>query len=287
MQFPENYVTHRYSLIHFNFFLQYARVAPIEIELVPPSDTVWLSDNELTFSVLVNDQQIIVDYADHWDRNWKKNYPDLPYFKFQTTDQSHPDAIPLGPPMVGVKKKGTKGATLREYNSLKWDYDYQPGETVMCKQLPNGAATERRIAVHTMLRKEFCDVDIDANVDQMTFWRMHENCLASVCVPGATNNMVDRGQIELMGLGVCTISPRLDTIFPYRKTLVPNEHYIQCAEDYSDLREIIWQLQKDPSRCKEIGDQAKKFYHDYYQPKRYWQWIWDNINGGKDDQIDY
>ena len=282
MTFPHEYMSHRYSLIHFNFFMQYARVAPVEVIFSSNDERVWLSNEELTFSILVDDRQIIVDYADHWDRNWKRNYPNLPYFKFQRTDASHPDTIPLGPPMVGVKKKGTKGATLREYNDLKWHYDYQPGDAILCKQLPNGAATERRNQVHEMLQSAFDDVDIDANVNQINFWRMHENCLAAVCVPGATNHMVDRGQIELIGLGVCTVSPRLDTIFPFNQKLVPNEHYVECAGDYSDLVDILRELKQNPERCKKIGTNARKFYDEFYTPKKYWQWIYQNVKGGDD-----
>ena len=276
--FPAEYQTHKYSLIHFNFFVQYARVAGIDVELVDSGKRVFISEEHLIFSCLLNDQQIIIDYADHSTKNWKHLYPELPYFKFQTNLPIVNDIIPLGPPMIGVKKIGTKGATLREYNQVKWNYNYLPGTSVLCKQLPNGAAIERRNLVHKILKENFDDVDIFANDNQLDFWQAHESCLAAVCVPGATNNMVDRGHMELMGLGVCTISPELRTVFPWIKLLEPGKHYIKCQDDYSDLVEIIQSLQTRTDFSKQIGNNAREFYDEYYSPKKYWQWILENLS---------
>ena len=274
--FPNTYRNHKYSLIHFNFFIQYAIVAGIHVECVDPTDQIFISNDHLVFSCVLNGRQIIFDYADHWSRNWVEYYPGLKYFKFQTTTESHPSAIPLGPPMVGVKKFGTKGSTLREYLDLRWTFNYQPGSAILCKQSPNGAATERRNIVHNLLVKSFNEVDVDANCNQLDFWKSHENCLVSVCVPGATNNMVDRGQIELFGLGVCTISPELKTRFPGDCTPVPGRDYIKCADDYGDLVNIIRDLTNSSDTCKQIGEQARSFYDAVFTPKSYWNWILSN-----------
>jgi len=277
MKFSTDSENHKYSLIHFRFFIQYAKIAGVEVEMVPSDDRVFVSDDQLVFSCVVNDQQIIVDYADHSTRNWKKSYPGLPYFKFQTTPNNPKNFIPLGPPMVGLKRIGNKGATMREYNHVRYHYDYRPGTAILCKQLPNGAAKERRHHVQSMLRKNFPESDISADEDQIDFWRAHENCLAAVCVPGATNNMVDRGHLELIGLGVCTVSPELYTLFPCYSELIPNQHYIKCADDYSDLIDILKYLEKNPTICQQTGNNAKKFYEEHYTPKKYWNWILENL----------
>ena len=277
LKFPRDYLEHKYGLIHFHFFVQYARIAGIEVELVESDDRVFISDDHLIFSCVINDQQVIVDYADHSIRNWKQFYPNIPYFKFQTVKQNPQNLIPLGPPIVGVKRIGTKGATMREYNHIRYHYDYRPGSAVLCKQLPNGAAIDRRNHVHRLLQENFTDADITANSDQIDFWKAHENCLAAVCVPGATNNMVDRGHLELIGLGVCTVSPKLYTLFPQWAELIPNRHYIQCADDYSDLVDILRHLEKNPVICQRTGSNAKKFYEEYYTPKKYWTWILENL----------
>lgn len=277
LQFPASYKFHKYALIHFEFFVKYAIIAGVDVELVSDNEQVFVKDDQLIFSCVINNQQVIVDYADHSTRTWSEHYPELKYFKFQTTEKNIPGIIPLGPPMVGVKKAGTRGATLREYLDLKWNYCYVPGNSVLCKQLPNGAATERRNLVHSTLVENFNHVDINANVDQLEFWKAHENCLTSVCVPGATNNMVDRGHIELFGLGVCTVSPMLYTRFPFDVVPSPGVHYIQCKDDYSDLIDVINDLYNDKDRCKEIGNNARVFYDEYFAPKKYWQWIINNL----------
>jgi hypothetical protein len=277
LKFPEESQSHRYNLIHFKFFLQYAKIAGLDVQMVQSNDRVFVGNDQLTFSCLINDQQIIVDYADHSTKNWKHLYPEIPYFKFQTTEKNPKNLLPLGPPMVGIKRNGNKGATMREYNHLRHHYAYQPQNKILCKQLPNGAATERRNQVQKLLLDNFADVDIDANVNQIDFWKMHETCLAAVCVPGATNNMVDRGHMELIGLGVCTISPDLYTVFPNNQVLQPGVHYIKCQDDYSDLVKIISSLEKNPSFAKTIGDNARAFYEKYYTPKAYWDWIMENL----------
>jgi hypothetical protein len=277
LRFPRESETHRYNLIHFRFFVQYAKIAGVDVHLVDSDDKVFIASDHLVFSCTINDQQIIVDYADHSTKNWSSRYPGIPYFKFQTTAKNPPGLIPLGPPMVGVKRRGTQGATMREYNQIRYDYDYQPGHAILCKQLPNGAATERRNLVHQMLVENFESVDISADSDQIDFWRAHKRCLTAVCVPGATNNMVDRGHMELIGLGVCTISPELYTLFPGGKSLTPDRHYIRCRDDYADLIDIIKSLQADPSRSQDIGQRARKFYEKRYTPQKYWQWILENL----------
>lgn len=277
MKFSDQYLVHRYSLIHFNFFIKYAQVAGIKVDVVTPTDEIFVSDDKLIFSCTINDQQIIVDYADHSSKNWQTDYPGIPYFKFQTNMPVPDGCIPLGPPMVGVKRTGTKGATLREYLRTKENYNYQPGHLILCKQLPNGAATERRHHVHQLLQDNFYSVDVTADHNQEEFWLAHQHCLAAVCVPGATNNMVDRGHAELLGLGVCTISPKLHTVFPWHNQLVPDTHYIQCRDDYSDLVDILQWLVVDTSRSKLIGRQAQQFYESYYTPQQYWNWILENL----------
>ncbi len=283
INFPSEYLDHKYRLIHFNFFVQYAILAKIKIELVESTDEIFVADDRLVFSCLVNGKQVIFDYADHSARNWKALYPDIPYFKFQKTSSSVLDAIPLGPPIVGLKNVDIQGATMREYQHIRNNFNYVPGDAILNKQFPNGAAVDRRNNVHALLLNNFDNIDIDAKTDQSDFWRQHENCLVSVCVPGATNNMVDRGQMELMGLGVCTISPRLDTIFTYNKLLEPDIDYIQCKDDYSDLVEKIEYLQVNKDVCKKIGDNAQLFFNNHYAPENYWQWILENINGETDD----
>lgn len=272
--FPKDYQNHKYSLIHFAFFLQYIKISGITVELVDSSDTVFVSDDKLLFSCVLDGKQFVVDYSDHHYKNWKPDFENIPYFKFQTTKEKSKDIISLGPPIVGAKIVGIKGATMREYLHMRNIFEYSPKDKILAKQIPNGAATERRSRVHQLLKESYGElVDTDVDCDQLEFWELHKSALASICVPGATNNMADRGQTELLGLGVCTISPEIKTIFPYDKVLKPNFHYIKCNDDYSDLVDIVKKLQKDPDKSLRIGKNARRFYEKYYFPEVYGKWI--------------
>lgn len=278
MLFPGSYSEHRYSKIHFNFFIQYAMLANIDIEFKDDDERIFIGeDNQLLFSCVINGKQAIFDYADHHNRKWHMQYPGIPYFKFQTNRESLDHTIALGPPIVGIKNNKYKSATLQQYFTLKENFNYQPGTSILCKQHPNGAAFERRIQVQSFLKYHYDDIDLDPFNDQIEFWKSHEECGVAVCVPGATNNMIDRGQMELFGLGVCTISPSLNTILPYNTLAIPGVHYIKCQSDYSDLGTIINTLLKDPILRKSIGNGAKHLFDTRFSPHRYWNWILSNL----------
>lgn len=279
LKFPKEHESHKYLLIHFRFFLQYAVLAGVQIEYVDSDDTVFIGeDNDLYFSCLINNQQVIFDYSDHYHKDWCDQFISKPYFKFQSTYESNSCVIPLGPPIVGVKNQGTRGETMRSFMHVREHYDYKPGSRVLCKQIPNGAATDRRNHVHKLISDNFTDYDTDANVDQMEFWKMHEHGTVAVCVPGATNNMIDRGQMELFGLGVCTVSPRLDTRIANGVQPIPTTHYLECADDYSDLVDVINRAISNPEQCKHIGSAARTFFDENFLPTRYWTWILKNLS---------
>jgi hypothetical protein len=273
MLFPESYSTHRYNRIHFSFFLQMATVAGVDVRLVPDDDSVFVSDDALVWGCRINDREVIVDYSDHDYRDWAERWPDRPYFKFQRTSNTQAQAIPLGPPMIGGKRRGVQITDLRTYLNIRRHWQFRPGTLIACKQLPNGAAVERRNLVQALLSQNFADVDISANDDQVDFWRRHEHCLAAVCVPGACNNMIDRGHMELLGLGVCTVSPELRTQLPFQRILEPNVHYLQCRDDYSDLVDIVRDLESNPRRAEMVAREARAFWDQTYTPRIYWKWI--------------
>ena len=276
MVFPAEYESHKYSLIHFKFFLQYAMLAKIDIKYARSNEQVFIADGDnLYFGCVIDNTPCIFDYSDHAHKNWLGDHPG-PYFKFQSNPDADSRIIPIGPPIVGVKNKLTKGQTMREYMTLRETFKYDAGKRVLCKQLPNGAATERRRRVHTMLSSNFKHHDINADADQYDFWKAHQHSIA-VCVPGATNNMIDRGQMELFGLGVCTISPVLNTVLPYNQLATPGVHYIKCADDYSDLIDIINQLYNNLNFANQIGHNARELFESYFSPVSYWKWILSNL----------
>lgn len=266
--FPSSYVYHRYKKIHFSFFLEYVS----KNKKVVLDSSLQAPKNELYFEASYKGKTFVVDYSDHFTRNWHKN-DNMPYFKYQKSDESIKSSIPLGPPIVATFKKGCR---LNLYHQIKNRFEYKLPTRVLNMQIPNGAALKRRSDVQKRLKKEYGHASMNIKTRQEDFWMAHNNAVA-VCVPGATNNMVDRGQMELMGLGVCTISPALKTQFCYNKKLVPNEHYLLCKDDYSDLHDIIDNALAYPKTSVEIGKNAKHFFESYYTPEKYWQWIVSNL----------
>ena len=149
-------------------------------------------------------------------------------------------------------------------------FETTPKSGFTCKQRVFGNATQRRTKVHALLKKHFPDTDLKCNNSPIEFWDAHKTKLAAICVPGATNNMLDRGQAELMMLGVCTISPYLPEVLLDNVRLEPNEDYLQCADDYSDLIDICKSL--TPKRAKQIGDNARAKMATL-RPKPFWDYV--------------
>jgi hypothetical protein len=251
-------------------------LAGVKITLVNSDDTVNTPGHASAwFSCRINSQQVVVDFSDFW--NWEVHQPGIPYLKFQSTKDTNISCIPLGPPIVGLREL-TRGSSMQDYFDTRKHFQYKPGNSILSQQIPGGNAKERRIRVQSMLKNNFVNVDVQGKRKQIEFWKAHENCLVAVCVPGATENMVDRGQLELMGLGVPTISPRLTTRFVHDCLLEPDIHYIQCKDDYSDLTDIISGLLNNPNYLKFVGNNANEFFNQHYTPEKYWQWILEKIN---------
>lgn len=151
------------------------------------------------------------------------------------------------------------------------------GNTILNNQRISGGAIERRTIVAKILATHFgSDLDRDLT-SQMDFWDKFNRCLVSVCVPGYCNNMVDRGHLQSLAFGVCTISPNLPEIFPFDRTLVPNQHYIRCNDDYSDLIEKIEWCKNNREKCIQIGKEAKTWFLSTCTPEYLLKWILSHI----------
>lgn len=130
--------------------------------------------------------------------------------------------------------------------------------------------TRRRSLVREQLRGRYGD-DVDVEfTDQVAYWRKATNCLVSVHVPGMWNNMLDRAQLQLMGFGVCTVSPVLYTRLSKEDNPIPDVHYISCRDDFSDLVEKIEWCRNNRDRCREIGVAAKRLFQRTCLPEVVW-----------------
>jgi len=100
-----------------------------------------------------------------------------------------------------------------------------------------------------------------------------QDCFISVVIPGCCPSSIDRGHIEQFALGICTISTYLETPLPYGELPIPGIHYIQCAGDFSDLRNVIHWAYTHKDECVQIGKNASQLFWACYEPVKYFQWI--------------
>jgi len=227
------------------------------------------------FHVKINDKQVIMDFSDFNNIN-SKYYGKYPYFKFHWS-KKYSSGFPMSHPFTPISFYD-----WREFRDMKKNISYScNSDMVLCMQRPRGAAINRRNFVHKMLKKRYGD-NFGCNFvkEQREFWRTINNCLVHVCVPGARNDMLDRGQIQLMAFGCCTISPLITDRIAWDQELIPNVHYIQCKSDYSDLIDKIEWCKSHRDNCVKIGNNAKKLFYETSTPEMLLKWLLKVINNG-------
>lgn len=155
--------------------------------------------------------------------------------------------------------------------------EYKANGYISNRQRAYGNAKERREFVNEKLERYTNDCDsyssVHVTIPQEDYFNDVENILVSVCVPGACNNMLDRGQLQYMALGACTISPNLPEVLPFNKLIRPWEHYIQCYDNYSDLEAWLDWCKENREACIEIGINAKKLFLETCHPNAIKKWI--------------
>jgi hypothetical protein len=268
--FPDQYLKQRHGFIHIKFILDYLkRCKEIDIKLVNKNDKVFIASPVI--SILLNGKQVLINYSDFYynNENYQKN---VPVFKFHYYKKFHDkinNIFPIGTLIVN----NFQVSSLDDFFSIRKEFRYDPGDAIMNKQIPRNQNVKRRNKVKKIIKENFEHFDLEGNDDQKVFWKKHENCLVAVCVPGSLNDMLDRGQNELMALGVCTISPKIKTILPYGKELIPKIDYIACANDYSDLEQKIKWCYENKDECKRIGDNARLMFDSFCVPEKYLGWL--------------
>ena len=288
LTFPKHYIQSPNDNVGRAVFVaQYARMAGIDVRMVENTENVWMQrktrgqgwipskGNHL--SCLYEGKRLIFEVSDFPELGKEdiKKYSGIPYFKYHYNEELHghiDHVFPIGPSLIlpsGI-------SSFQHYFKLRKTYKYACSTNIISnKQEPRRLALERRTRVQRMLWKSFgrANVDVDWRGNQKEFWNANKSCLVSVCVPGACNNMLDRGHYELLGLGVCTISPYIPTVLPWDKMFLPNQHYIKCRDDYKDLIEKIEWCKTHRDQCVEIGNNAKEMFDKYCTPEKYWEWI--------------
>jgi hypothetical protein len=272
--FPDNNGQIFYTVYHQYMLDIFSHISDVKIVLQSMKE-----QHPVYWTCYLNGKEFIICGSDANDRfegdyhSPLNNITNIPIFKFHYGRQCkfNSNVFPFAPTSFHNWDK--------TYYRFKDDIRYKANnDLILNKQFPSGDALIRRNVVQDILKIAYGKkVDLKHNDDQIIFWHKINNCLVSVCVPGFTNNMLDRGQLQYMAFGCCTISPMLPEILPYDLRLEPNEHYILCENDYSDLLEKIEYCKRYRDKCVAIGNRAKTIFMNSCTPQKLFNWIMDKL----------
>lgn len=253
--------TQRYYDSHYRFLLNVLKVGNQRIKLYDSTR------EERGFMVVIDKKKILVDFGDHgivakdwreFDINFRFHYSKYKHGQLENT-------YPLTPISFYDWNRYIKLQAKIEYTCNT--------DRVLNNQTPGAAAVERRVRVQRILKQGYqADFDMKITNKEM-FWEKMNNCLVSVCIPGARNDILDRGQFQYMAFGACTISPPIDIELPYWRRPEAGVHYLSCRADYSDLIDIIEYCKDNRDKCRAIGRQAKQLFLATSTSKKVWRWI--------------
>lgn len=222
------------------------------------------------FIAQIDGKDVVFDFSDHPDI--RNDWLHLPYFKFHywvERFRKHENIHPFAPISFYDWNQFRRLSDVVTYNCV--------GPILNMQEAKRNALT-RRIEVQKMLSEKYgSDFITKWNKSQVEYWKMINKCLVHVFVPGARNNMLDRGHIQYLAFGCCTIAPPITDGLPFGSELFSNVYYVECKEDYSDLIEKIEWCRKNKEFCIEIGNNAKKLFNKTCTPQVLWQWILKNI----------
>lgn len=250
--------------MHYRYVLSTIASAGIEYELSHAVKQI----GGTAFEMFIEGELLLMDFSDFPEI--LPNYGDYPYyFKFHFSEDKHEqleNIFPFTP--ISFDE-------WNQYARMTNEICYSANDNIILNnQRPYAGARERRKKVQRMLTSHFRN-NVDTSLtSQESFWKKINNCLVSVCVPGARNDMLDRGQLQYMALGCCTVSPKLLTVLPYSQQLIPGTHYVQCDDDYSDLIEKIEWCKANREDCVTIGKNAKQLFLETCTPHK----LWDMVN---------
>jgi len=260
---------HRYYHIHIEYILNMLIHANAEIELVDPRSFAIRS--QTIFDCTIDKKIVRFDFSDFEKLKDENVLGCDVYFKFHYADshERYNNVFPFTP---------VNFHNWEEFNKLTKSVVYKANGKVLNNQTPFGAAVERRAHVHDLLLNKYGNNLSFDRKTQTEFFNLINEGLVSVCVPGARNDMLDRGQCQYMGLGACTISPRLNTRLSRGERLIPGTHYIECKPDYSDLLEKIEWVRDNQNAAIQIGQAAKDIFQRTSIPKIQIRWINECLN---------
>jgi len=270
LQFPKNTGV---KDSYWNAYYQSVRRSAEEIGLKIIDCTtkyVWSGKSRNAYSCVLNDKQFIMDFSDFKRFQINPNDNDCAYFKWHySSDYPQHDKRKNVYPLCVLQDYNWKAFKVVR-NCVNYMAD---GRVVTNNQRVRAGAKSRRTHVQSMLRGTYGKHVSTKFIPQREWWLSHNDCLVAVHVPGARNDMLDRGQLELMGLGVCVISPIIVTMIGDGYVLEPFKHYVPVASNYSNLIDMIEWCKEHRVTCAEIGRNAQHLFDRVVPPERYWNYI--------------
>jgi len=252
----------KYYNCHYKFILNIFEYLGFEIEYCPPTQL-----DIPRFTLQIDGETIVIDFSDHVKLNkYHENYKY--YFKYHYTEGLHEQyshIFPLG---------AISFLDWKQYYKLREKIHYTAnGDKILNNQRVFGNAVKRRIKVRQILKEKYGNLLDLQRTNQTTYWKKANDCLVSVHVPGARNDMLDRAQHQFFAFGMCTISPKLNTYLAYKEKIIPNIHYIECKPGYADLIEKIEWCKENRDKCVQIGKNAQKLFLKTSTPDKIWEWM--------------
>lgn len=194
--------------------------------------TITYSDiQDTVFRFYVGNKYLLVNFSDFL--NSSKN-----------TISFHHDGIE-GYPLVPI--------SFIDYIHSSYNKNKDDNIVYRCREYGNGRI--RRGIVRNMVSGLGVNTGL---VSYDRFMAEAAGCLAGIFVPGACERMLDRGQLQFMLRGCCTISPCIPEWLPGVGRLVAGIHYIECRDDYCDLPDIIDRIRGDRGIAEGVGYNAYK-----------------------------
>lgn len=256
-----------YQKTHISYFTNLLKSAGCYVE-----ESFYTMDvGACAFVVSINGKIILIDFSDFQDVHPLVNQYDICLKYHKSIDISYPSNVFSFSPISFYN--------WIAYEKLQSNIRYQANNMILNMQRAYGNAVERRKYVKKILidSKFYPNIFTDILL-QNDFWKAINNCLVGVFVPGARNDILDRGQFEYMAFGCCTISPKLTDCIAFEKKLEPDIHYVQCKDDYSDLIDKIQYVYDNKLKAMEIGTNVKKLFSETSMPSKLVDWIKECLN---------
>jgi hypothetical protein len=229
------------------------------------------------FPILVDGQEVVIDFSDYHDVH-PDNAHHAHWLRFHFHSAMKPYAN-LGsfPPISFHNWEDYREAADLSVRRRGADCD-----VILNNQDPGAVHNShyrRRLYVRGMLHYHFGTVVDFERTTQAVWFGKAVTAICYVHVPGSWENCLDRGQVQMMALGVPVICP---PIYDYcgNGLLEPWVHYIPCRQNYEDIPELVGRCREDRDWADGIGLRARGFFETFCTPRAIWAYVKDRLDHG-------